>query len=232
MSRQPRRAQWADDACYHIINRGHNRETVFRDDEDRRVFLDLLSRYRARYGFRLYHYCLMSNHFHLLLQFGDPRQLSGAMAGFLRCYVHHFHRRHGFVGHLWQGRFKSPCVERDGYLLSCGRYIERNPVEAGLAALPWDYGWSSCRAYALGQSDPLLAESPCYLGLAAAPEQRMSFWRTFLLGEDPREADVGREDGVVGDDEFRRRLAERHGRLTDNRLGRPRGTTSRDKIQT
>jgi putative transposase len=72
------------------------------------------------------------------------------MAGLLRAYVHYFHRRTGFVGHLWQGRFRSPAVGVEQYFLSCARYIERNPVEAGLVVEPWEYAWSSCRAYALG----------------------------------------------------------------------------------
>ena len=142
MSRVPRRWQWAEEACYHLMDRGHDREVVFADDEDRRAFLGLVQRYRGRFGFRLYHYCLMGNHFHLLLQLQQPRHLSPLMAGLLRAYVHHCHRRHGFVGHRWQGRFKSPTIQRRDYLLSCGRYIERNPVEAGLVPLPWEYPWS------------------------------------------------------------------------------------------
>ena len=81
MPRIPRRHLWTDAACYHILNRGHNRTTIFADEEDRLAFLNLLARYRKRYGFRLYHYCLMSNHFHLLVQLKRPRQLSTFMAG-------------------------------------------------------------------------------------------------------------------------------------------------------
>jgi putative transposase len=136
MPRVPRRYQWASEACFHLMNRGHNRESIFADDEDRQAFLGLLGRYRSRFRLRLYHYCLMSNHFHVLVQMEDPAQVSPLMAGLLRAYVHHCHRRHGFVGHRWQGRFKSPAVQCSEYLLSCGRYIERNPVEPGLPAMP------------------------------------------------------------------------------------------------
>ena len=149
MTRIPRRRQHAPAACYHVLNRGHNRDALFADDEDRAYFLALLARYRDRFGLRLYHYCLMGNHFHLLLQLGDPGRLSALMAGLLRAYVHHCHRRRGFVGHLFQGRFKSPAIEAETYLLSCGRYIERNPLAAGLTAEPWRYRWSSCATYAL-----------------------------------------------------------------------------------
>jgi hypothetical protein len=97
----------------------------------------------------------MGNHFHLAVQFQDPRRLSAFMAGLQRSYVHYFHRRRGFVGHLFQGRFKSPSIQLEGYLMSCGRYIERNPLaaEQALVQQPWDYPWSSCRYYALGEAN-------------------------------------------------------------------------------
>ena len=101
MPRVPRRLQLSDAVCFHIINRGHNRETIFTDDVDRFEFLRLLARYWDRFGFALYHYCLMSNHFHLLLRLDSPGCLSALLAGLLRAYVHHCHRRHGFVGHRW-----------------------------------------------------------------------------------------------------------------------------------
>ena len=127
MPRTPRKQQWTEEACYHVMNRGHNRERIFGDDDDRRHFLGLLARYRERFGLRLYHYCLMTNHFHVLVQLERPADLSKWLAGMLRAYVHYFNRRYRFVGHLWQGRFKSPAIQCEGYLLSCGRYIEAQP---------------------------------------------------------------------------------------------------------
>ena len=108
MPRKPRWLQLADQAAYHVMSRGHNRETLFADAEDSRYFLGLLDRYRQRFGFRLYHYCLMTNHLHFLVQLDEPRRLSSLMAGLLLAYVRYYNRRHGFVGHLVQGRFKSP----------------------------------------------------------------------------------------------------------------------------
>jgi putative transposase len=110
MARSPRRQQQVVGAYYHVMNRGHNRETVFQQDGDYAYFLDLLDRRRQRFGVRLYHYCLMGNHFHLLLDCQNPVDLSRCMAGLLRAYVHYFNRRSGFVDHLWQGRFKSSAV--------------------------------------------------------------------------------------------------------------------------
>jgi putative transposase len=105
--------------------------------------------------------------------------------------------------------------------MSCGRYIERNPLAAGLVQQPWDYPWSSCRYYALGEANALLRENPCYTDLATSGQGRQRLWREFLLGEDPKEAVVQREEGNFGDDEYSRRLGERQGRYVRNRRGRP-----------
>jgi putative transposase len=214
--------QWARQACFHLIDRGHDRQPIFDDDTDRQTFLNLVSRYRDQYRFRLYHYCLMTNHFHLLVQLEDPQHVSPLMAGLLRAYVHHCHRRHGFVGHRFQGRFKSPAIQCEAYLLSCGRYIERNPVEVGLVRTPWEYAWSSARHYALGEPDALLAENPYYQELASAAQRRQQLWQEFVLGEDPREEALRRGDWAVGDDAFRRRVLQEQGRPAPRSRGRPR----------
>ncbi len=221
MTRVARRQQWTEAACYHVMNRGHNRETIFSDDEDRRQFLGLLARYQERFDWRLYHYCLMSNHFHLLLQLADPAQLSSVVAGLLRSYVHYYNRRHGFVGHHWQGRFKSPAIEAERYLLSCGRYIERNPLEAGMVQAPWEYPWSSCRAYAWGEPNALLARNSWYDDLGQEPQIRQCRWREFLEGEDPSEPVIRRADWVVGAAAFRGDSQDQRSRAMPRGKGRP-----------
>ena len=222
MARTPRQYQHGPAACYHVMNRGHNRETVFADAEDCRYFLGLLDRYRHRFSSQLYHYCLLTNHFHLLLQMKSAKDLSACMAGVLRAYVHHFNRRYGFVGHLWQGRFKSPAVDVEPYFLSCARYIERNPVAAGLVAAPWDYAWSSSPAYALGKADPLLAYNVWYRELGKDASSRQRRWREFLLGDDPKEEVVRRQDWIVGEQSYRRRMQKPQARPTRRWRGRPR----------
>ncbi len=221
MTRVARRQQQAPGSYYHVMNRGHNRECVFRDDADHQSFLDLLERYRQRFSIRLFHYCLMSNHFHLLLRCEHPQVLSACMGGLLRAYVHYFHRRYGFVGHLWQGRFKSPAVAAERYFLSCGRYIERNPVEAGVVALPWDYRWSSAAAYAVGRADELVCYNVWYQSLADSAAGRQQHWREFLRGDDPGEAQIRRGDWTLGDGHFRRRMQQGDARPA-RRQGRPR----------
>ena len=119
MPRRPRRLPWTEEACYHLLDRGHNRETRFREDHDRLAFVGLVRRYQQRFGFRLYHGCLLSNHFHLLVQRSDPQHLSPLMAGLPRAYVHSFHRRYGFWGHLFQGRSQILANQCERHPLSC-----------------------------------------------------------------------------------------------------------------
>jgi putative transposase len=210
------------------MNRGHNREVVFADDDDRRYFLTLLARYQERFPWRLYHYCLMSNHFHLLVQLADPKKLSSLLAGLLRSYVHYYNRRYGFCGHLWQGRFKSPAIEVDRYLLSCGRYIERNPVEACLAEYAWDYPWSSCRHYALGLGDALLAANPWYDQFGSDAAARLQRWREFLQDDDPAEAAIRRGDWIVSEAALRSATCQQRGRPMPRGRGRPTSPSAAD----
>ena len=175
---------------------------MFRDDLDRRAFLARLAEYKKRFRLAIYHYCLMDNHFHLVVRPHMPRDLPTLMAGLLRSYVHYYHKRYGFVGHLWQGRFKSPAVQVDAYLNSCGRYVERNPIAVGFVERPWEYPWSSCRASALGIADELVDENPSVAAWGATAERRQALWREFLMGGDDKEAEVARGD-VVGDAAFR-----------------------------
>jgi putative transposase len=220
MTRLARQHQAAPAAYYHVMNRGHNREVVFADDHDHTYFLELRERSRQRFPVRRFHYCLMSNHFHLLVHCDRGPDLSTWMAGLLRAYVHYFHRRTGFVGHLWQGRLRSPAVGVEEYFLSCACYIERNPLAAGLVSEPWQYRWSSCCAYALGVPDPLLSFNVWYQGLGGEADVRQARWRDFLLGDDPREAVIRRGDWVAGDAASRRRLEQE--RRPARRRGRPR----------
>jgi putative transposase len=181
----------------------------------------LLDKYRQLFQARLFHYCLMSNHFHLLIQLPDPRRLSSLMAGLTLSYTHHYQRRFAFVGHLWQGRFKSFVVQRQGYWISCGRYIERNPVEAGLASEPWQYRWSSSAHYALGEANALVDDNPCILELSPDPVARQAQWRELLQSADDREDEIRCAEWAVGDPGFREQMAQRAGRPTRRKRGRP-----------
>src|SRR5271166_2272215 len=178
MGRQPRPI--ADGLLYHALNRGNNRGPVFFAEDDYRTFLKALAQTQGRYPFRLYGYCLMTNHFHLLLQPADGVSISGVLQSLTVAHTWHYHRGHGSVGHVWQGRFKSPVVQDDDHALTVLRYLEANPLRAGLVADLADYPWSSYQAHALGRPDALLSTLPCWEGLAGTEAARQRWWREWV----------------------------------------------------
>lgn len=137
-----------DNAVYHILNRGHDRRKLFPQADDFKSFKDTISRYKKRFRFDLYHYCFMSNHFHLLLKIEKGNELSLLMKGICQSYAFSYKRKYNFSGYLFQNRYKSIFISKDSYLMECGRYIERNPVRAGIVADPGQYHWSSYNRYA------------------------------------------------------------------------------------
>ncbi|MGD0273479.1 MAG: transposase [Gaiellaceae bacterium] len=134
-------------ALYHVTSRGNERKEIFLDRLDRRRFLDLLSVIVRRFGWRVYAYCLMPNHYHLLLETPRPELVRG-MQQLNGIYARRFNRRHVRSGHLFGGRFHSILIERDAHLVEVARYVVLNPVRAGICKLPEDYRWSSYRATA------------------------------------------------------------------------------------
>ena len=133
-------------ALYHVTSRGDRREAIYRDDGDRRLHLAVIGQAMERFDGRLWAYCLMGNHYHLVLQTNQPN-LSRLMRHLNGVYTQAFNRRHGVVGHLFQGRFKAILVDGDAYLLTLCRYVERNPVAAGLVSHAAQWPWSSHRAH-------------------------------------------------------------------------------------
>lgn len=131
---------------YHIMHRGVNRQDIFFDNEDHQAFLFTLARVKKDTGFRLYGYCLMRNHIHLLLEEG-LLPIESIIRRLGASYVYWYNRKYERVGSLFQGRFKSEPVEDDPYLLTVLRYIHNNPVAAGLGRTPADYKWSSYNDY-------------------------------------------------------------------------------------
>jgi putative transposase len=145
MARKPR-VEFAG-ALYHVIARGNQRRDIFADDEDRRGYLQRLEHYRVRYQFTVYAYMLMSNHVHLLLETGSV-PLSKIMQGIQFSFTQRYNRRHGTTGHVFQSRYKAILCDRDAYLLELVRYIHLNPARMKRPLSPWNYRWSSHRAYA------------------------------------------------------------------------------------
>jgi len=131
---------------YHVITRGIERRNLFCDDADRIKYLELLEKASARFGFRLYSYCLMSNHVHLALATGDL-PLRRIMSSINTTYAGYFNNQYRRSGYLFQGRFKAFLVDREAYLLSLVRYIHDNPVKAGIVAKAEEFRWSSHQSY-------------------------------------------------------------------------------------
>ena len=135
------------DALYHVTARGDRREDIFEDDQDRQAFLLTLEQIVAQFNWLCYAWCLMDNHYHLLIQTPDGN-LSKGMRQLNGVTTQTSNRRHRRVGHLFQGRFKAILVDHDAYLLELSRYIVLNPVRAGMVKAPGDWPWSSYRASA------------------------------------------------------------------------------------
>lgn len=133
-------------AVYHVIARGNEQRDVFRDDSDRELYLRRLAHYQCRFRFRLYAYCLMTNHIHLALEMGQV-PLSRVVLALHGSYAQAFNQRHHRVGHLFQGRYKALLVQKSAYLLALVRYIHENPVKAGIVREPRLFLWSSDRYY-------------------------------------------------------------------------------------
>jgi len=180
----PRTARVAPkEYVYHVMTRGNNRQKVFKDDEDYSRHLEILQQYRQKYKFKLYHYVLMSNHVHLVLQPSDHGgALSEIMKGINLSYAYHYKKKYKHIGHFWQDRYKSIIVSKDEYLIACGSYVELNPVRANMVKDPKEHPWSSYNWYAYGKDDLLLDKQPAYLNFGRNAGERQQKYRQFVKG--------------------------------------------------
>ena len=183
MARKPR--ELLDNGYYHVIARGNNRRQVFHSPEDYLFFKTLIIRSKKSYKWKLHHYCLMPNHIHFLVNIETALELQKIMKFILQTYSGYYRNKTDYVGYLWQGRFKSPLIQKESYLLECGRYIERNPVRAGIVQSPGKYPWSSYNFYAQSVEDPLIDESPYYALLASLINERKLRYMDFVGMELP-----------------------------------------------
>ncbi len=164
-----------DDLIYHVINRGNNRQDVFETPADFAAFLKAIADLKSRKQFQLYAYCLMSNHIHLLIRpKGDS--ISRIVQSLLVSHTQRYHKHHRSGGHVWQGRFKSPVIQNDEHLLTVLRYIEANPLRAGLVKRAEEYPWSSYRVHASGEPDELIDPLITYEQLSPYPKIRQRQW--------------------------------------------------------
>jgi putative transposase len=161
----------------HAIQRANNRAACFAGDEDRAFYLFHLGRMLVRSGCRLHAYCLMSNHVHLLLTPDEMDACSSLMKGIGQLYSQYVNKLYKKRGHVWEGRFKSCLVQSEDYVLACHRYIELNPVRAGLVKRAGEYPWSSYCANAEGSASPLITAHQEYLRLGRTPSERQAAYR-------------------------------------------------------
>ena len=165
-----------DGLIYHVINRGNNRQDVFHKPDDYRAFLDALAELKERQPFELYGYCLMKNHFHLLIRPLETT-ISRLIQSLLISHAQRYHKHYHTGGHVWQGRFKSPVIQDDGHLLTVLRYAEANPLRAKLVKDAARYPWSSYQCHGLGIANDLLDPLAIYDALGKTPGQRRRKWR-------------------------------------------------------
>lgn len=178
MARLPR----IDAAGYphHVIQRGNNRQAVFVDEADYRRYLLLLQESAAAHSVAVHAYVLMTNHVHLLVTPEIHPALSKFMQAIGRRYVRWFNDRHGRSGTLWEGRFRSAVVSADRYLLACMRYIELNPVRAGMSTSPEEYRWSSNPHHVGKFVDPVIKDHSLFWALGNTPFERQSAYRSLF----------------------------------------------------
>lgn len=153
MPRIPRAQQGG--YAYHVINRGNGRVTVFHKPQDYEAFLSLLGEAKKRHRLKLFGFCLMPNHFHLVVEPAHETALSQFMQWLLTSHVRRYHKHYGTSGHIWQGRFKSFPVQRDEHLLMVLRYVLQNPMRAGLCETVHEWPWSSARRRQLVDRSPV-----------------------------------------------------------------------------
>jgi putative transposase len=161
----------------HVIQRGNNRMDIFRCASDFEAFLHALREVTLLHPIKIHTYVLMTNHIHLMATPESAGALGAAMQTLGRRYVPFFNNRYGRTGGLYDGRYRSFEIDNEDYWFNCARYVESNPVRAGLANAPEAYRWSSYSSYAFGKADPVITPHWLYLGLGDTPEVRQNAWR-------------------------------------------------------
>ncbi|MEE9302274.1 MAG: transposase [Thiotrichaceae bacterium] len=212
---------------YHIVHRGNNREACFVEPDNYQFYLELWKQCSQRYGVEVHAYCLMTNHVHFLVTPKQPDSISRATRVIGSRYAYYFNKRYGRTGTVWEGRHKSSLVQSDRYFLTCSRYIELNPVDAGMVGKPEQYKWSSYLVDAWG-GESNLAPHEEYFKLGSDSKTRCYAYRE-LFKHHLSEYDIHLIENAndychpVGDDRFCKQVEERYEiKLGQAARGRPR----------
>jgi len=226
MARQPRLV--IPFQAHHIVQFAVDRQTIFRDAEDHRRFLGWLRDAAKLYKVAIHAYVLMPDHVHLAATPVDTGGLARMMQWAGRHYVPYFNRKYQRAGTLWQGRFKAGVIDAEHYLLLVSRYIETNPVRAGLALNPQDYAWSSYQHHIGSRPDPLVTDHMIYWSLGNTPFQREATYQHMVeqaltSSELHVVSDSAHKGRVLGSDVFQSELEKQtHRQVRPGLRGRPR----------
>lgn len=213
---------------HHVVQRGHNRQVVFAETRDYRRYLETLQEFKGVFGVRVYAFCLMTNHVHLLLAPDTQAGLGALMKRLAGRQTQHHNRAEGRRGTLWEGRYKSSPVQSDRYLMACIRYIELNPVRARMVAEPEDYIWSSARRWSVGANPyPWVDEASFPAEFGSGAESVGEAYRRFIReaipdGEWSLIRDSVNRGQLTGDHRFIDEVQQILGRRIEHRKqGRP-----------
>lgn len=227
MPRKPR--MYLPGVPCHVVQRGNDRQACFFEPGDYRCYLDYLAAAAHRYEVAVHAYVLMTNHVHLLMTPATADGISRLMQLLGNRYVQCVNKKYRRSGTLWEGRHRASLVDAEDYLLACYRYIELNPVRAGMVSHPGAYRWSSYRHHAWGTPDPLVKDHELFHQLARDPGERRRCYRAlFETGRGPSEDDAIRRAGrlsvPLGNEGFYARVAAALQRPVRSRRGRPPAT--------
>ena len=219
----------------HIIQRGNNRTACFFADEDYALYLHHLEELSRKFRCAIHAYVLMTNHVHLLLTPARKDGPSLLMKHLSQRYVQYVNRTYRRSGTLWEGRFRSSIVQEQGYLLRCHRYIELNPMRAGMVKHPRDYPWSSYCGNGEGRPSPLLTPHEEYVALGRKEDERSAAYRALFHAElDPKEVEeirLAANGGfALGNARFKAEISAMLGRRVEPGIsGRPKTSDKRSK---
>src|SRR5580658_287164 len=215
------------DQPLHVIQRGNNRSAIFFGNDDYARYRSWLTDAAAEYGCAVHAYVLMTNHVHLLVTPTSAESLPRTIQSLGRRYVRHVNTVYRRTGTLWEGRYRAAPIQSEAHFLACCRYIELNPVRAGMVAHPREYPWSSWHAHARGAGDALVSDHELYRALGRTSAERQKEYRAlFRAALDPAFIDalrIATNGGwVLGDARFKRQIAKATGRrAAPSPKGRP-----------
>ena len=189
MPRKDRFETVCNGSVHHITQRGLNRSRIFKENKDNAIFKDFIRRYLGRFKIKIYNYCFMPNHIHMLIFAEEASHLSKFMQAVSLSYSSFYRKKYKYTGYLWQGRFKNFLIEKDSYLLECARYIERNPlrIKPPMVENLSSFRWSSYNFYARGIPDDIITINPLYEALGKTPEERQDRYKKYILTSRPYE---------------------------------------------